>query len=318
MKNILDITLLEADQKKITLFSKFDSIKIGEDLVIQYDHDPKPLYHQLLGEKGNVFTWEYLEDGPERWKVRLLKKQMSDRHETLGDLVAKDVRKAAVFKKYGLDFCCGGKRSLKEACEQKGVDLHIVEKELVDVKIHDTSRPLPYNEWKVDFLIDYIVNTHHSYVIKTLPDLRYYARKVSKVHGNIHPELIPVCNLVQEVYTEMESHMIKEEQILFPYIKQLVQASETVVSSGFGNIVNPINMMEMEHELVGSKMETINTLTDNYTAPSDACASYNVFYRLLKEFEEDLHTHVHLENNILFPKAIEREKQLIEKSALSH
>src|SRR5688572_24338492 len=101
MNNVLDITTLEPEQKQVTLFAKFDSMRVGEDLTIRYDYDPKSLYYQLLGEKGNVFTWEYLEQGPEWWRVRLLKKQSSDRHETLGTLVAKDLRKASVFKKYG-------------------------------------------------------------------------------------------------------------------------------------------------------------------------------------------------------------------------
>jgi regulator of cell morphogenesis and NO signaling len=115
----------------------------------------------------------------------------------------------------------------------------------------------------------------------------------------------------------MEAHMMKEEHVLFPYIKQLVRAHDQIEKPGFGNVVNPINIMEMEHELVGSKLEAIRTLTKNYLAPSDACTSYTLFYRMLNEFEADLHLHVHLENNILFPKAIELERKLMAKSFIN-
>ena len=134
-----------------------------------------------------------------------------------------------------------------------------------------------------------------------------------KVHGNYHPELVPIYQLVEEINAELSAHMIKEERILFPYIKELVAAknnTQPVHASHFGSVQNPINMMEMEHELVGQNLDKIRQLSDNYRLPEDACASYSLLYRLLDEFEEDLHLHIHLENNILFPKALEIEKQL--------
>ena len=312
-ENILNVTLLEPKLKHPTIFIRFDELAEGENLTIHNDHDPKPLYYQMLGERGNIFIWEYLEEGPEWWKVKITKRISGENEETLGQIAAKDLRKAHVFKKYGLDFCCGGKKTVKEACAEKGLDVTLIEKELQQTEKISSSRPLPYGEWSLDFLADYIVNTHHTYVAKNLPDLRAYAFKVSKVHGHRHAELFQIHQLVEDINTELISHMAKEEQILFPYIKELVTAtknSQPYHSQHLGSVQGPINMMEMEHEMVGSAMAKIRDLTNNYLLPEEACASYSLLYRLLAEFEEDIHLHIHLENNILFPKALELEKNL--------
>lgn len=306
--NILNVTLLEPRQKHPTIFVRFDALQEGQSLTIHNDHDPRPLYYQLLGERGDIFTWEYLEQGPEWWKVKIQKRVSGQKDETLGEIAARDLRKAQIFKKYGLDFCCGGKKTVKEACAQKGLDVTRVEQELKQADLIPAARPLPYNDWGLDFLADYIVNTHHTYVKKNLPDIRVYAEKVKRVHGNYHPELIRVHELVEEINAELSSHMVKEENILFPYIKQLAQA-QLAGAPGFGTVKNPISVMEGEHESVGRSMEQLRAVTDEFTLPADACASYSLLYRLLAEFEEDLHLHIHLENNILFPKAIELEKQ---------
>ncbi|RYY45904.1 MAG: iron-sulfur cluster repair di-iron protein [Chitinophagaceae bacterium] len=312
-KNILNVTLLEPRQKHPTIFVRFDELAEGETLTIHNDHDPKPLYYQLLGERGNIFTWEYLEQGPECWKVNISKKRSGDSDETLGQLAAKDLRKAQVFKKYGLDFCCGGKKTVKEACQEKGLDVTKVEQELQAADKQPASNPLPYGEWSLDFLADFIVNTHHSYVRKNLPDIVAYANKVAKVHGAAHPELLTIRELVDAINAELTAHMVKEEKVLFPYIKALTAAQRDalpVQASHFGTVQNPINMMEMEHEMVGQHLEEIRRLSQNYLLPADACASYSLLYRLLAEFEDDLHIHIHLENNILFPKALEIEKTI--------
>lgn len=312
-ENILNVTLLEPRQKHPTIFVRFDELVEGESLTIHNDHDPKPLYYQLLGERGNIFEWQYLEQGPEWWKVKISKRISGENGETLGQIAAKDLRKAQIFKKYGLDFCCGGKKTVKEACKEKGLDVTKIEQELQQADKMPASRPLPYNDWSLDFLSDYIVNTHHSYVQKNLPDIRAYAEKVMKVHGNRHPELLPIYQLVEEVNAELTAHMVKEEKVLFPFIKELVAASNSAQplhAAHFGSVQNPINMMEMEHEMVGKNLAQIRELTNNYSLPEDACASYSLLYRMLDEFEEDLHLHVHLENNILFPKALEIEKKL--------
>ena len=312
-ENILNVTLLEPRQKHPTIFVRFDALREGATLTIHNDHDPKPLYYQLLGERGNIFTWEYISEGPEWWIVNITKRISGEGDETLGEIAAKDLRKAAIFKKYGIDFCCGGKKTVKEACAEKGLDVTKIEKELQLADKNPTSgRPLPYGDWSLDFLADYIVNTHHSYVRKTLPDLVLYAAKVAGVHGKQQPELLRILELVEEVNAELSSHMVKEEKVLFPYIKELVAGSNlTQVSHAaqFGTVQTPINMMEMEHEIVGENLEEIRVLSNNFTLPEDACASYSLLYRMLAEFEDDLHTHIHLENNILFPKALKLEEK---------
>ena len=157
------------------------------------------------------------------------------------------------------------------------------------------------------------MNTHHSYVRKTLPDIKAYALKVAQVHGAEHPELIPIQQLVEEVNKELSEHLVKEEKILFPFIKELVMAkdrSQSPRAVQFGSVQNPIDMMEAEHETAGKCMEDIRALSNNYALPDDACASYSLLFKMLNDFEEDLHIHVHLENNILFPKAIALERQI--------
>lgn len=311
--NILNVTLLEPGKKHPVIFDRFDEMAEGESLTIHNDHDPKPLYYQLLGKRGNIFNWEYLEQGPEWWKVRITKRLQGENDETLGQIAAKDLRKAQVFRKYGLDFCCGGKKTVKEACSEKGLDVTKVEQELQRANTLPASKELPYGEWGLDFLADYIVNTHHSYVRKNLPELKFYSEKVMKAHGTEHPELSLIHKLVDDVNSELMAHMVKEERVLFPYIKELVAAkanTQSLHAAHFGTVQNPINMMEMEHETVGNNLADIRNLTNDYTLPADACGSYSFFYRLLNEFEEDLHLHVHLENNILFPKALETEKQI--------
>jgi regulator of cell morphogenesis and NO signaling len=311
-ENILNVTAIEPKLKHPTIFVNFDKLKPGESLTIHNDHDPKPLYYQLLGERGNIFTWEYLEQGPQLWRVKISKRPEGEADETLGEIAAKDLRKAEVFKKYGLDFCCGGKKTVKEACAEKGLDVTKVEQELQTAdKNVSNARPLPYNDWNLDFLADYIVNTHHSYVKKSIPDIRSYAEKVAKVHGAHHPELLQINKLAQEVCDEMSGHMVKEETVLFPYVKHLVntQNSGYVKFDSLDNVKEPIDIAVTEHEVVGNNMDEIRKISDNFALPEDACASYAYLFKTLDEFENDLHIHIHLENNILFPKALKLEKK---------
>ncbi|MCC7301342.1 MAG: iron-sulfur cluster repair di-iron protein [Bacteroidia bacterium] len=233
---------------------------------------------------------------------------------TLKELVSNDYRKAEVFRKYGLDFCCGGKKQLQKACSDKGISLDQVEKELSVAEQQPVVPSQDYNQWGLDFLADYIVNTHHKYVVRTIPTLYEYTQKVSKVHGGEHPEVKEIADDFLKAVDELNRHMMKEEHILFPYIKVLVEAEKAgtqVSPPGFGTIANPIRMMEMEHELVGDVMDHIEKLSSGFNPPPDACNTYRVSFAKLKEFTDDLHQHIHLENNILFPKAIELEKKLL-------
>ncbi|MES2394436.1 MAG: hemerythrin domain-containing protein [Bacteroidota bacterium] len=167
--------------------------------------------------------------------------------------------------------------------------------------------------WDIDFLTDHILNAHHKYVRQAIPVIFEYTQKVARVHGEKHPEVIVIAEKFLDLTDELNRHICKEEEILFPYIKHLAIANSygmKIEPSPFGTVESPIKMMEQEHDIVGEIMEEIKILSDNYSPPSDACTTYKLSYLKLKEFEDDLHKHVHLENNILFPKAIELEKKL--------
>ena len=311
---IIDVTIIEPKLKHPTIFKKFDELVEGESFVIHNDHDPKPLYYQLLAERGNIFKWHYLEEGPSFWKVEISKFGNGEKEITIGELVTKDFRRAEVFKKFGLDFCCGGKKTLNKACSEKGLDVVQIEKELKALENGPKIPAQDFTSWDIGFLTDYIIQTHHKYVHTALPILFEYTQKVAKVHGERNPELVIIANDFLTVLDELNRHMLKEENILFPYIKKLAVAKNTntaMETPAFGSIENPIRMMEMEHTDVGELMENIKKLSNNFTPPSNACNTYRVSFAKLKEFEDDLHQHIHLENNILFPKAIELEKSLL-------
>lgn len=306
---VLNVTLLEPRVKHPTIFEWFDKLDKGEGFILLNDHDPKPLYYQLLNERGEIFNWEYLEKGPQWWKIKIDKKLTGKAEETLGEIATKDLTKAKIFKKYGLDFCCGGNKTVREACEEKGIDVAKVAKELEETDGVQAARPLPYNDWNLDFLADYVVNTHHSYIRKNLPDIRAYADKVFRVHGKNHAELARVRELVEAVNAELMPHLDIEERDVFPFIKKLVSAKNNSQKVAPG-VQSPIQNLQSEHEALGKQLEELRSITKDYLLPADACASYSLLYRLLNEFEDDIHLHIHLENNILFPKAIELEKSL--------
>lgn len=307
----IDVTVLEPRMKHPTIFKKFDEITAGESFIISNDHDPKPLYYQLLGERGNIFSWEYIENGPENWLVKI-QKNNSTKEASIGELVAKDLRKAEVFKKFNIDFCCGGKKTLSQVCNDKQINIKEVETELEKLDSTTESVSQNYNEWSLDFLVDFIINTHHKYVKNSLPVLLEYTAKVAKVHGKEHLEVVAIYDLFKEASDELNSHMMKEENVLFPYIKQLVN-EKNLINEGcsFGTVKNPIRMMEHEHDVVGNIFKTIRELSNDYTPPEDACTTYKLSYKKLEEFENDLHQHIHLENNILFPKSIKLESELL-------
>lgn len=231
--------------------------------------------------------------------------------QTIGEIVAQDYRTASVFKRYGIDFCCGGKRSVADACTEKGVDLSTIEQELSELVQQPSALQMSYKDWAADFLTDYIVNRHHTYVRKAIPEIMAYAEKVAKVHGKRHPETVEIFYNWKALASELESHMLKEENILFPYIKKMAKVDgNQVLTPPFGTVQHPVSMMEMEHEDAGELMSVIRKLSSGFTPPEDACTTYRVLFNLLEDFENDLHEHVHIENNVLFPKAIQIENEL--------
>jgi regulator of cell morphogenesis and NO signaling len=220
---------------------------------------------------------------------------------TIGEIVANDFRTAALFKEAGIDFCCGGNKSLTQACEEKGVDFTQFVSQINLIAQNPLSSSMNFKEWELPFLCDYIVQTHHKFVQKNLPELVFYTQKIADVHGENHTELIEIASLFMLINEELQQHLRNEEAVLFPAIK-----SAFASPSGENNetIVSEITRMQGEHEFAGGAMDKISVMTNHYLIPEDACNTYRVAFKLLEQFEDDLHIHVHLENNILYPKAL--------------
>ncbi|NQU53908.1 MAG: iron-sulfur cluster repair di-iron protein [Bacteroidetes bacterium] len=220
----------------------------------------------------------------------------------VGDIVANDFRTSSLFKNVGIDFCCGGKQSLEDACSENGIDADKLESDLKKVMDEPANPGMNFKEWEPSFLCDYIVNTHHKFVLKNLPEVVFYTQKIAEVHGDHHSELIEVANLFAQINTELLQHLKNEEEVFFPAIKEVVatgsaKAKETIHSE--------IERLSGEHDFAGGAMDKINKIISGYKLPEDACNSYKLAFNLLEKFEDDLHVHVHLENNILFSKALD-------------
>ena len=230
-------------------------------------------------------------------------------NRTVAQIVASDMRTATIFKKYGIDFCCGGGKPVMEACKGKNVEALTIFKEiaLLDVAMAETD----FDTMELDMLANHILSTHHVYVKETTPIIIEFANKVAKVHGHAQPETIKIAALFNEIAVELQQHLMKEEGMLFPHIINLAIANRNgeQIPVPFGSVQNPIRMMEMEHESAGDLLKKIEQLSDNFRPPSHACNTYKALYHHLKEFQDDLHIHIHLENNILFPKAIAMENK---------
>ncbi len=233
--------------------------------------------------------------------------------QSVKDIVAEDFRTAAVFEKYSIDFCCHGNVPLDEACKERGVPVEKVLSELGAVVTEPGGVKDPFDSWDLDRLVEHIVQTHHAYVKGAIPTLLAHTDKIATVHGKRHEELLTIRDIFGKVAGELSQHMMKEELMLFPYIKAMVRSRNDglpIQRPPFQTIQNPLRMMEKEHEIAGSDTDTIRSLSRMYMAPEDACTTYRVTLQELNAFEEDLHKHVHLENNILFPKAVVLEQEL--------
>jgi regulator of cell morphogenesis and NO signaling len=227
---------------------------------------------------------------------------------TLGEIVSRDFRAAAILDRFGLDYCCGGARTLEEGCRQRGIGIEQVAAELET--LDPASQATPAQDPTV--LVEHIVSRHHAYVRASIPVIQQHLAKVAAVHGARHSELPFVETQFLRVAAELSQHMVKEERVLFPYISALADAvmrNAPPPPDMFGTVQNPIRMMEIEHQEAGDGLEVIHELTRGYQPPADACATYRLVLQELAAFEKDLHEHVHLENNVLFPKAVELEEK---------
>ena len=232
---------------------------------------------------------------------------MKSMDKTIGEIVADDYRTARVFDQHGIDFCCGGKVSLAATCKEKKIDFAEIADELEAVKKEPPERAQNYASWELPFLADYIINVHHFYLKENTSQVSEYARKIAVVHGALHPEVKEISKIFDKVASDLTTHMLEgEEAMLFPAIKRAAgtkKAGSTPDPKDRETIKNSVIHLTHEHVEIGDAIHAIRHLSKDYAIPSDVCNTFVVTYQKLKEFEEDLHKHVHLENNVLFPKA---------------
>jgi regulator of cell morphogenesis and NO signaling len=228
----------------------------------------------------------------------------------VGKIVAQQPGAARVFEKYHIDYCCRGGTTLSEACASEDVDLREVVTEIEQLsRTRDSSEEVNWSEASLTELADHIVDTHHRFLSTELPRISGLIGKTVNAHGDKRPELSKVAETFRLMREELESHMAKEENILFPAIRTLETRHDSV-SFPFGSVANPIGMMEHEHDDAGSALRRLRELTENFTPPRDACPTYRAMLDSLQNLEQDLHRHIHKENNILFPRAKELEQSV--------
>jgi len=229
---------------------------------------------------------------------------------TVGQIVAERPSRARVFERFGIDYCCGGKRTLDDVCTKQGLDAQTIGTALCEAD--SASAAADETDWtraELSDLIANILDTHHAYLRRELPRLAEMTAKVHAVHGERHPELAEVRRTFDELQAELEAHMMKEEQILFPMIRGM-ESTQAVEAAHCGTVQNPIRVMEQEHDAAGAALVRMRTLTNDFTAPEDGCNTYRAMVGGLAELEADLHQHIHKENNVLFPRATELEAEL--------
>lgn len=338
MEKILDAIQLPPAIKHKTILETFENLKEGEGFILHNDHDPKPLYYQLSATKGDIFTWDYLQQGPDIFEIRIAKKKnlekdsypdtpiaetnfkrinfsLAGQKDTVSKMVAMDSRKLAVFEKLGIDCYWKANKTLTEACSAAGINM--AEVNLALEKIDQQERPvLPsqdYNLWDLRFLANHILQTHHQYVKDNEQLISNLAENAGRSYGDKRPELKILEKEVGPMIQDFLVHMSKEESVLFPAIirmAELLSEGKAPEMHG-GGIANAIERMEAEHDETGVALKRFRKITNDYQtngAQEEICTR---LFQKLEEFERDTYLHVHLENNILFPKAILLEKELL-------
>lgn len=235
------------------------------------------------------------------------------KEDIIGVIVADDYRTASVFEQAGIDFCCNGNRSIEAACDEQHLNTDVLISRLQNAINTSPANDgaCDYISWPLDLLADFIEKKHHRYVTTQIPVIQSLLEKIVRVHGEKHPELSEIKVHFDACAGELAEHMKKEELMLFPFIRKMVQAKQEghkEAAAPFGTVRNPIRMMMHEHDTEGERFRRIKQLSNQYTAPEDGCNTYRAAFATLKAFEDDLHLHIHLENNILFPKSVELEQ----------
>ncbi len=239
-------------------------------------------------------------------------------NSTVGEVVKLNFKTATLFQANNIDFCCGGNKTISDACKEAGINPEQLITQLETLVAQKDPDSEYINNLGLEELCNYIVKRHHAYIRESIPFLIKNLEKICQVHGEHHPELFKINELFTASAGNLTMHMQKEEIMLFPYIQRLESAKKAnslLPRAQFGSVSNPIGMMLAEHQDEGERFDEIVRLSKNYQLPDDACSTYEVTFNQLRDFENDLHHHIHLENNILFPKAIELESEYLQKSA---
>jgi len=232
--------------------------------------------------------------------------------KTVRELALENVVATRVFERLGIDYCCGGNHTLEQACHAASISIDQVLKSLEEEQLSSLANSKDRN-WQTEplgDLVSHITTTHHKYTREETARLALLFDKVCSVHGANHPELLELRDIFTGLTRELTVHLMKEEMVLFPYIVRMEEAvieKAPILPPPFGTVQNPVAMMEYEHDSAGHALRAMREISQGYTAPVDACVSYQTLYKALAELEADLHQHIHLENNILFPRAIEME-----------
>lgn len=229
---------------------------------------------------------------------------------TIGDIVADNFSHSEVFNQFNIDFCCRGYRHLKDVIEAESIDETALLQALRDCTV-TKEQSINFKEWPLELLVDYVTKYHHAKIREKGPELLKLCHKVASVHGDAHPELIKVAALFENSLQDLLSHLMKEDNILFPVVYQLAENPPKLDDNNcFQTVAMPIRVMMQEHDNEGERFREISVLTKGYAIPEDACQSYRLMMHQLAQFEKELHEHIHVENNIIFPEAIRREEAL--------
>jgi regulator of cell morphogenesis and NO signaling len=235
--------------------------------------------------------------------------------QTVSEIAASDIRKAEVFKKFGIEFCCRGNKPLQTACTELNLDINEVEAALTKATSQSRTCSFDFNKWQPDFLADYICNEHHAYFYQEYPEISKLLERVVSHHSKNYPQLTKIQSLIFELERELIGHFAEEENVIFPIVKEMMGAkrlNHTVSSERIKELEAAGLSMKNDHEDAGDILAQLREVTEGYNPPAGTCNSFKFLYHKLKSLEEDLHQHIHLENNVLFPKVTNLRNELLQ------
>lgn len=223
--------------------------------------------------------------------------------DTVGSIVVRFPKGADILQNHNIDYCCGGDKILQDVCQKQNIDIHLVIKELSEYFLSLQTNEIDWTQAPLDKLVHHILQEHHAYLYEALPTLSNLTSKILRVHGEHHPELKDVFTTFHSLKTELDMHLIKEETIQYPSIEQYLK---TELEVDLQKAINVITELQDEHELAGNALKSLRKITNHYAIPEDICETFVKTYALLEALEQNTFTHIHLENNILFPRLIQK------------